>query len=155
MSEFRRPPQPELPAPATLLIDERYEYRGYYSDGGVTRIRLYDRQDAAPLMLLTDLPENANTSVTNLLKYLVAEIGTLLRPHRFDDEQPFIVIEHYPAQPQRHSREMLDERFAQVAFEDWKLRRQWLGSVERKRIGQPTWTQLTDAELVTLLGFQP
>ena len=155
MSEFRRPPQPELPAPATLLIDERYEYRGYYSDGGVTRIRLYDRQDAAPVMLLTELPENANTGVTNLLEFLVAELGTLLMPHRFDDEQPFIVIEHYPAQPQRHSRELLDERFAQVTFEDWKLRRQWLGGVERKRIGQPTWTQLADADLVALLGVQP
>lgn len=153
MSEFRRPPQPELPAPATLLIDERYEYRGYYSAGGVTRVRLYDRQDAAPVMLLTELPENANTSVTNLLEYLVAEIGTLLMPHRFDDEQPFIVIEHYPAQ--HHGRQMLEERFARVTFEDWKLRRQWLGGVERKRIGQPTWTQLTDVDLIALLGRQP
>lgn len=149
------PDEPEATPAARLLIDERYEYRGYHSQGGVTRVRLYDHQGAAPIMLLTELPENTNTSLTNLLEYLVAEIGTLLMPHRFDDEEPFTVIEHYPAQPQRHSRELLDERFAQVTFEDWKLRRQWLGGVERKRIGQPTWTHLTDADLVALLGFDP
>ena len=53
----------------------------------------------SPVMLLTELPDNTNTSVTNMLEYLVAEIGTLLMPHRFDDDEPFTVIEHYPAQP--------------------------------------------------------
>lgn len=155
MSEFRRPPQPELPAPATLLIDERYEYRGYHSDGGVTRVRLYDRQAASPVMLLTELPENTNTSLTNMLEYLVAEIGTLLMPHRFDEDEPFTVIEHYPAQPESRIRELVDERYARVQFADWKLRRQWLGGVERKRIGQPSWQHLAHDELVALLGVQP
>lgn len=141
--------------PATLLIDERYEYRGYHSVGGVTLVRLYDRQPAAPVMLLTELPENTNTSLTNMLEYLVAEIGTLLMPHRFDEDEPFTVVEQYPAQPESRVRELLHERYARVQFADWRLRRQWLGGVERKRIGQPSWRHLTHDELVALLGVQP
>lgn len=157
MSEYQRPPQPESDdrPVARLLLDERYEYRGYHHDGGITRVRLYDRQDAPPAMLLTELPENRNTSLTNMVEYLVAEIGTLLIPHRFDEAEPFLVIEHYPAEPQSRVRELAEERFAQVTFEDWKLRRQWLGGVERKRVGQPTWTHLTDEDLVALLGNRP
>jgi hypothetical protein len=155
MSELRRPPQPERPTPATLLIDERYEYRGYHSDGGVTRVRLYDRQAAAPVMLLSELPENTNTSLTNMLEYLVAEIGTLLMPHRFDEDEPFTVVEHYPAQPERQGQELAQERYARVTFDDWKLRRQWLGGVERKRVGQPSWQHLSAEDLVALLGSRP
>jgi hypothetical protein len=155
MSEFLRPPHPEDAPPATLLLDERYEYRGYHSQGGVTRVRLYDRQEVAPVMLLTELPENTNTSVTNMLEYLVAEIGTLLMPHRFDDDEPFIVLEHYAAQPAPQLRELRDERYALVTFEDWTLRRQWLGGVERKRVGQPSWSHLSDEELAALLGLSP
>jgi hypothetical protein len=153
MSERLNPA--EEPMGANLLIDEVYEYRGYHSDGGFTRLRLYERPGRSPLMILTEMTENTNTSVTNMLEYLVAEIGTMLMPHRFDDDEPFVVIEHYPARPDSGMRELIEERFAQVEFDDWKLRRQWLGGVERKRVGQPRWTPITDADVVQLLSTQP
>jgi hypothetical protein len=42
-------------------------------------------------------------------------------------DESFTVIEHHPAQPPSLVRELLDERFARVTFEDWRIRRQWQG----------------------------
>ena len=49
-------------------------YRGYWSDGGRCRIRIYQEEGRAPVVICTQLLDNLNTSVTNMAEYLAAEV---------------------------------------------------------------------------------
>lgn len=135
-----------------LLIDEIYEYRGFYDDGGRCRLRIYDRPTDSPVLLFSELPDNTNTSVTNMIEVLVAEAGTKLLPHRFDYEDPFRVIEHYQGNPEGRTEELKKDRYSLVEFADYKLRRQWLGGVERVAIGQPAWKHIERHDVEQMIG---
>src|SRR5918993_4176098 len=80
----------------TLTHDYTHRYRGLWTEGGVCRVRVYDAPDATPVIVVTELPENENTSITNLMEYLAAELIAKHFPHRFDYPEPAIVVEHYP-----------------------------------------------------------
>jgi hypothetical protein len=54
--------------------DYTHRYRGYWSDGGRCRIRSYHEDGRAPVVICSQLPDNDNTSVTNIVEYLAAEI---------------------------------------------------------------------------------
>ncbi len=50
--------------------DYVHHYRGYWSDGGRCRIRIYREGDHAPVVVCSQPPDNANTSITNMAEYL-------------------------------------------------------------------------------------
>jgi hypothetical protein len=54
--------------------DYIHRYRGYWSDGGRCRIRIYHEAGRAPVMLCSQLPDNHNTSITNMAEYIAAEM---------------------------------------------------------------------------------
>jgi hypothetical protein len=54
--------------------DYIHRYRGYWSDGGRCRIRIYHEDGCPPVVICSQLPDNPNTSVTNMAEYLAAEI---------------------------------------------------------------------------------
>lgn len=54
--------------------DYVHRYRGYWSDGGSCRIRIYREVGRPPVVICSQLPDNHNTSVTNMAKYLAAEV---------------------------------------------------------------------------------
>ena len=54
--------------------DYVHRYRGYWSDGGRCRIRIYQEEGRAPVVICSQLPDNDNTSVTNMAEYLAAEV---------------------------------------------------------------------------------
>ncbi len=54
--------------------DYIHHYRGYWSDGGTCRIRIYREDGRAPIVICSQLPDNDNTSVTNMAEYLAAEV---------------------------------------------------------------------------------
>jgi hypothetical protein len=43
-----------------------HRYRGYWSEGGKCRIRIYQGDGRAPVVICSELPDNHNTSVTNI-----------------------------------------------------------------------------------------
>ena len=51
-----------------------HRYRGYWSEGGRCRIRIYRGGGEPPVVVCSQLPENDNTSVTNMAEYLAAEV---------------------------------------------------------------------------------
>ena len=53
--------------------DYVHHYSGYRSDGGRCRIRIYREDGQAPVVICSQLPDNDNTSVTNMAEYLAAE----------------------------------------------------------------------------------
>lgn len=55
--------------------DYVHYYRGYWSDGGKCRIRIYREERQDPVAICSQLPEDNNPSVTNMTEYLAAEVS--------------------------------------------------------------------------------
>jgi hypothetical protein len=116
--------------------DYIHYYRGYWSDGGRCRIRIYQADGHVPMVICSQLADNDNTSVTNMAEYLAAEV---IREHELPT--PLTWIEHYP----EHEGEIGE--YSLVKFSDWQPLEVCLGGVWRHRVGSPRWSPLNSEEL--------
>ena len=89
--------------------DYVHYYRGYWSDGGKCRIRIYQEDGHAPVVICSQLPDNENTSVTNMAEYLAAEVIS-----EYKLTAPLTWIKHYP----EHKGEIGE--YSLVRFSDWQ-----------------------------------
>jgi hypothetical protein len=71
--------------------DYIHHYRGYWSDGGRCRIRIYREDGHAPVVICSQLQDNENTSGTNMAEYLAAEV---IKERSLST--PLTWVEHYP-----------------------------------------------------------
>jgi hypothetical protein len=127
--------------------DYIHHYRGYWSDGGRCRIRIYQEDGCTPVVMCSQLPNNDNTSVTNMAEYLAAEV---VKEHSL--LMPLTWVEHYP----EHEGEIGE--YSLVRFSSWELTKVCLGGVWRCRIGSPRWSPLRLEEIEVLIeavGEQP
>jgi len=152
MSERFRfvPPEERGERPLPKTADFRYAYRGYYDEGGICRVRLFQAKTLPPVIVVSQLEENQNTSITNMAEYLAAEIGAKHFPERFEQRDPFVFIEHY-----RHPEEedpLLRELWSRVRFDSYTPRLVTLGAVVRTKLGTPRWTYLPVREVARLIG---
>ncbi len=115
--------------------DYVHYYRGYWSDGGKCRIRIYREYGQVPMVICSQLPDNDNTSVTNMSEYVAAEV---IEEHTLPT--PLIWIEHYP-----EHRGQLGE-YSLVRFSHWQPEEVCLGGVWRYKVGSPQWTPLGSEE---------
>ena len=123
--------------------DYIHYYRGYWSDGAKCRIRVYREAGQDPVVICSQLPENKNTSVTNMAEYLAAEV---IEEHGL--ATPLIWVEHYP-----EHRAKSDE-YSLVRFSSWECREVCLGGVWRCRVGLPRWSPVRPEEVGELLKQQ-
>lgn len=146
MTERLPTSQPEY----QLTCDERYDYEGFWRHPAVYRIRIYERADATPVVIATELADNTGTSITNMAEYLAAEIISHHFPERFETEEPEPVmwIEQYP----RHRGQRDLPEFSQVIFARYTPRIVWTGMRQRIRIGQPSWRYLEREAVEQLVG---
>lgn len=133
--------------PRRLTCDYRYRYRGHWTDGGVCRVRVYEAPGATPVLLVTELPENENTSVTNMAEYLAAELIARHFPHRFEDAEPVIWVEHYPQG--RGQRETYDR----VIFASYVPMPCFSSGVWRVRLGEPMWRPIARDSIAHIVGL--
>jgi hypothetical protein len=124
--------------------DYVHHYRGYWSDGGKCRIRIYRDDGHAPVVVCSQLPDNQNTSITNMAEYLAAEV---IEEHQLST--PLIWIEHYP------EHEGAIGEYSLVKFSSWEPREDRLGGVRRYQLGSPQWSPLTLEEMKTMLRSGP
>jgi hypothetical protein len=75
---------------AKKTCDYVHHNRGYWSDGGKCRIRIYQEDGRTPVVVCSQLPDNDNASVTNMAEYLAAEV---IEEHGL--QTPLTWIEHY------------------------------------------------------------
>ena len=121
--------------------DYVHRYRGYWSDGGRCRIRIY-REEGRPLVVVcSQPPDNGNTSVTNMAEYLAAEVI-----EEYSLTTPLVWIEHYP----EHEGEVGE--WSLVAFSSWEIEEVCLGGAWRRRVGAPRWSHLSAQEARDLAG---
>jgi hypothetical protein len=124
--------------------DYIHYYRGYWSEGGKCRIRIYREDGQPPVVICSQLPDNDNTSVTNMAEYLAAEV---MEEHKLPT--PLVWIEHYP----EHKGKIGE--YSLVRFSSWEPTEVCLGSVWRYRMGSPKWSHLpSDAVDDLLEGLQ-
>jgi hypothetical protein len=119
--------------------DYVHYYRGYWSDGGKCRIRIYREERRAPVVICSQLPDNPNTSVTNMAEYLAAEV---IEEHSLHG--PLVWVEHYP----EHKGEIGE--YSLVRFSSWDPVEVCLGGKWRCQIGCPRWSPLTCEEIEAL-----
>src|ERR671912_30414 len=94
--------------PVKKTHDYIHHYRGYWSDGGKCHIWIYQEEGQTPVVICSQLPDNDNTSVTNMAEYLAAEV---VEEHGLN--KPLIWIEHYP----EHEGEIGE--YSLVRFSSW------------------------------------
>ncbi len=123
-----------------LVADYIHYYRGYWSDGGKCRIRIYREDGQSAVAICSQLPDNDNTSVTNMAEYLAAEV---IEEHGL--ATPLIWIEHYPEHEGRIG------EWSLVRFSSWEPEEVCIGGVWRWRVGHPRWSPLGPEEARVLL----
>ena len=124
-----------------MTHDYVHHYRGYWSNGGKCRIRIYREEGQSPVVICSQLPDNDNTSVTNMAEYLAAEV---IEEHSLPT--PLTWIEHYP----EHEGEIGE--YSLVRFSSWERTEVCLGGVWRCRLGSPRWSPLRPEEVGFLVG---
>jgi hypothetical protein len=120
--------------------DYIHHYRGYWSEGGRCRIRIYREDGRAPVVICSQLPDNPNTSITNMVEYVAAEV---IEGHTLP--KPLTWIEHYP------EHEGGIGEYSLVRFSSCELEEVCLGGVWRFRIGSPAWSSLGAKEVSSLV----
>ncbi len=121
--------------------DYVHRYRGYWSDGGKCRIRIYRGEGELPVVVCSQLPENTNTSVTNMAEYLAAEVVEACSL-----PASLVWLEHYPEHEGRIG------EWSRVRFSSWEVEEVLLGGVRRRRVGSPRWSHLAPEEAEGLTG---
>ncbi len=95
----------------TQIIETVHTYGGFWRSTGHCGLQIFPGADGIPVVILTELPSNDSTSVTNLIESLAAEVLEQYLPYRVGQTPPFHCIEHYP-ETRDHS-----ETFDLVTFE--------------------------------------
>jgi hypothetical protein len=97
-------------------------YRGYWSDGGKCRVRIYQENGMDTVVICSQLLDNENTSVTNMAEYLAVEV---IEEHYLST--PLRGIECYP----EHRGE--PGKYSLVRFSSWEPEEVCLGGTWRYR----------------------
>lgn len=138
-----------------LAHDLKHSYQGYFGmKDGICRLRIYRptedevaRRQAVPVIpvvILTELPENVSTSVTNMVAYLAAEVLLKFLQDRVGQDRPFILIEEYaPSEGTRNY-----SSYSLVSFNSWRPKVRPNGRVA---LQGETWTPLSYEEVVAFV----
>jgi hypothetical protein len=136
------------------IVDELYHYRGTWNldPQGVVWVRIFREDGAIPVVVLSELPANVSTSVTNMAEFLVPEILRRYLPERFEEEVPAIIIEHYVEERTPRGRLGRKATWDRLLFESWTPRVTQLSGTRRLTIGEPDWVHLPEDEVIALIG---
>jgi hypothetical protein len=148
--------------PSTEFVETVFTYDGHWTPGAKCGLQIFPGTDGIPVVVLTELPDNVNTSVTNLIECIAAEVVEQYIPARIGSRPPFHCVEHYYP-----TESIPDETFDLVAFEFDTPQRQvgddygirvspeaiiCLAGEGRLTLGSPRWKRIGRAELEAMIG---
>lgn len=138
------------------VVDELYSYRGTWDldPRGVCWVRIFTADGKVPVVILSELPANVSTSVTNMAEFLVPEILRRYLPERFEEEVPAIVLEHYPTEYTPRGAIGRKATWDRLLFASWTPRVTELSGTTRLTIGVPDWMHLAEDEVIGLIGAE-
>lgn len=132
-----------------LIHDYVHTYRSYWQGGGKCRVRIFEPAEErdSSVVIVSAMPNSRNTSVTNMIEYIAAEI-LVAHEYVFAGMPAPVFIEHYPPE----ARSGGSETFDLVTFESYEPERvAAFGGFERVRIGRHTWKRLDHAMVEALV----
>jgi hypothetical protein len=156
-----RPPKWEGKS-SVQFIETVFTYDGHWTPGAKCGLQIFPGTDGFPVVVLTELPHNLNTSVTNLVECIAAEVLEQHLPGRIGCHPPFHCIEHYYP-----TESIPDETFDLVTFEFETPRQQTgdgygirvfpeaivcLAGEGRVTLGVPRWKRIGRAKLEAMIG---
>ncbi len=135
-----------------LAADMVFPYRGPNGSRSKCRVRLVDPDDPvrdAPVVILSELPDNPGTSVTNAVSPLAAEVISLFALTRWGGPNP-VFVEHHERGARGGPED--PDAFALVVFSDCEVRATTRDGVSRRTLGEPSRSQLDRAAVESLVG---
>ena len=144
------------------VADYEHGFFGLWSPGGICRVRIYREEGTVPIVVLTELEENRNTSVTNMAEYLAAEVAERHGILGARETPPFLLMLHHP----RTERDLAwgwTPSFCSVTFSSYDPQVRYSYAMAnhcrnpptRLRLGTPTFVHLDREEVFSLLGEEP
>ncbi len=132
-----------------LIEDYAHAFRGPSGVRSACRVRIYlpdeegEALGDAPVVVISELPDNPGTSVTNAIEQIAAEV---MHAHALGRVPVF--VEHYPPEAVGGR----DETFDLVVFAHYEVREIVRGGIWRKEVGPPTWKPLGRRAVEVLVG---
>lgn len=143
----------------TPIIETVHTYGGFWGSTGHCGLQIFPGSDDIPVVILTELPSNNSTSVTNLIESLAAEVLEKYLPNRVGQRLPFHCIEHYTET--RDHPETFDlvtfelrvpERHASTLIVDLSGPALTGSTEKRLSLGHPQWKPITREQVEALIG---
>jgi hypothetical protein len=129
------------------ILEVIYEYHGLWTPGALCGLQIFSNTTEIPTIVLSELPCNHNTSVTNLVECIAAEVLQKYLPEQIGKDTPFHCVEHYP----REVQSKLPATFDIVTFERSVPFFSWVGRTYRISLGEPQWRPLEPSELERMI----
>ena len=134
-----------------LVEDYAHAFRGPSGARSACRVRIYlpdeegEALGGAPVVVVSELPDNPGTSVTNAIEQIAAEV---MYAHCFAMGRAPVFVEHYPPRVTGGR----DETFDLVVFANYDVRDVMRCGIWHKEIGSPTWKPLDRCTVEVLVG---
>ena len=136
-----------------LIEDYIHAFRGTTGVRSACRVRLYlpdaaepgDTLDDAPVVIVSELPDNPGTSVTNSIEKIAAEV---MDAHSLAMGRVPVFVEHYPSGATGGR----DETFDLVVFANYEVRDIMRCGIWHRELGSPTWKPLDRCTVEVLVG---
>src|SRR6266571_7056871 len=94
------------------VLEVIYEYHGLWTPGALCGLQIFFSAIDVPTVVLSEIPYNRNTSVTNLVECIAAEVLQKYLAGQIEKNPPFHCVEHYP----REDGSKVQETFDLVTF---------------------------------------
>lgn len=146
--------KPATPSGMSKIADYVYAYRGTWDlePHGICWVRVFEAEGQTPVIIMSELPQNPSTSVTNMVEHLAPELIQRHFPHRFEEVPPAIFLEHYVEERTPEGRRGRKATWDRLSFHSWAPRRVWLSGRERIAFGESHWEHLPPPEVEALIG---
>jgi hypothetical protein len=112
----------------------------------------FEEPGQTPVIVMSGLPQDTSTLVTNLAELLAPELIQRHFPRRFEELPPAIFLEHYAEERTPQGRLGSKPTWDRLSFHSWAPRRVWLSGQERIAFGDPHWEHLPEDEVEQLRG---
>jgi hypothetical protein len=146
--------EPRASSGMPKIADYLHAFRGTFDrePHGVCWVRVFYEDGQTPVIVMSELPQNTSTSVTNMAELLAPELIQRHFRHRFEENPPAIFLEHYVEERTPQGRLGRKATWDRLSFHSWTPRRVWLSGQERLSFGEPQWEHLPESEVEALLG---
>jgi hypothetical protein len=145
-------PARDVSRPLILQTLDVTRHYGAWATGGSCRIRVFETSGRVPVVVCTQLEHRPGWCVsTNVESLAITVVGRHL-PHRLEEDEPVVWLEHYPSHEGRRRRGAGRLDVSRVTFAHWKPALGKMTGVPRPQIGEPSWEPLTAAQVGEWIG---